>query len=256
LSRYFKARIEENRQIYKAHNLITISPFTSIPQFEPGQFFMIGLNRKHDPLLKRPFSILRETPKGYQMLYRIKGKGTMILSEMREGSVVDGIGPLGKPFPFPDQGRVPLLVAGGIGIASLFSLAKRCSQNVHVFYGAKTGDELFLLDDLRRISRELILSTEDGSLGERGYVTEGLHNYLSIRPHSVTPYLLYTCGPLPMMERVGGMAKEKGIAAYLSMEANMACGIGACLGCVVKTAKGYQRVCKEGAVFPMEEIVW
>jgi dihydroorotate dehydrogenase electron transfer subunit len=256
LSKYFKARIEENRQIHKAHNLLTISPLTPIPQFEPGQFLMIGLDRRHDLLLKRPFSILRETPEGYQILYRIKGKGTKILSEMRKGSVVEGIGPLGRPFPFPEKGRVPLLVAGGIGIASLFFLAERCSQDAHVFYGARTGDELFLLDDLRRISGELILSTEDGSLGERGFVTEVLHNYLSVPTHPVTQYLIYTCGPLPMMERVGGMAREKGIAAYLSMEENMACGIGACLGCVVKTVKGYQRVCKEGAVFPMEVIVW
>jgi dihydroorotate dehydrogenase electron transfer subunit len=256
LSRYFRARIEENRQIHKAHNLLTISPFTPIPQFEPGQFLMIGLERMHDPLLKRPFSILRETPGGYQILYRIKGKGTMMLSEMRKGSVVDGIGPLGKSFPFPERGMVPLVVAGGIGIASLFSLAERCSQNVHIFYGARTRDELFLLDDLRRISGDLILSTEDGSLGERGQVTEVLHKYLSVRNRPVTQYLIYTCGPLPMMERVGGMAMEKGIAAYLSMEENMACGIGACLGCVVKTIRGYQRVCKEGAIFPVEDIVW
>jgi dihydroorotate dehydrogenase electron transfer subunit len=256
LSRYFKARIEENRELHKTHNLLTISPLSYIPQFEPGQFFMIGLGREYDPLLKRPFSVLRATPNGHQILYRIRGKGTMILSSLCEGSIVDVVGPLGNPFPLPDQGITPLLVAGGIGIASLFSLAERFSQEAYIFFGAKTGDELFLLDDLMRISRELHLCTEDGSLGEKGYITGVLHRYLSPELHLNNRYIIYTCGPPPMIRRVGEIAEEKGIAAYASLEENMACGIGACLGCAVRTVKGYQRICKEGPVFPIEQIVW
>ena len=155
MSRNFKARIDENRKLHKTHNLLTISPLSPIPRFEPGQFLMIGLDRGCDPLLRRPFSVLRAGPNGHQILYRIRGKGTMILSALQEGSTVDVIGPVGNQYPLPAQGMTPLLVAGGIGIASLFSLAERLSQKAYIFYGARTGDEIFLLDDLMRMPREL-----------------------------------------------------------------------------------------------------
>ncbi|HBR21848.1 MAG TPA: dihydroorotate dehydrogenase electron transfer subunit [Nitrospiraceae bacterium] len=261
MSKYIRAKITENTPVNKGHNLLILSP-DDIPQRSlPGQFYMIGTDFSYDPLLKRPFSIFRETSSGegreLQFLYRIKGKGTKLLKEMRKGETVNVLGPLGNGYPMPDKNLTPVLIAGGIGIASLFPLAEKLSWSVHFFYGARTSDELLMLNKLKGlVKKELIISTDDGSEGTKGTVIDILDNFFTRHSSLVTRHLLYSCGPSPMLEAVSKFAAEKGIKGYISMEENMACGVGACLGCTVKTKKGYKRVCKEGPVFPIEEIVW
>ena len=147
-------------------------------------------------------------------------------------------------------------VAGGIGIASLFPLIEHLAGRCHVLYGARNCHELFLTEELRRLSKELRVSTDDGSQGEKGQIVGLLHALLSHQSSRKTKPVVYACGPRPMLRAVREAVRERGISAYVSMEENMACGIGACLGCVVRTVDGHKRVCKEGPVFPIEEIVW
>ncbi|MDI6743852.1 MAG: dihydroorotate dehydrogenase electron transfer subunit [Thermodesulfovibrionales bacterium] len=268
MSKYIRAKITENTPVNKDHTLLgcesyrlVLSP-DDIPQRSlPGQFYMIGTDSSYDPLLKRPFSIFRETSSAeggeLQFLYRIKGKGTKLLKEMRKGETVNVLGPLGNGYPMPDKNLTPVLIAGGIGIASLFPLAEKLSGNIHFLYGARTKNELLMLNELKGlVKKELIISTDDGSEGEKGTVVDVLNRFLTLNPQLSTLNLLYSCGPSPMLEAVSKFAAEKGIKCYISMEESMACGVGACLGCTVKTKKGYKRVCKEGPVFPSEEIVW
>lgn len=263
MSRYFRAEIAENRQLNRDYNLLTFIPSGGSEEPEPGQFFMIGrcmertpLRDLYDPFLKRPFSIFRITPAGCQILYRIKGKGTSALRDAGEGTFLDVIGPLGNPYPMPEGVDIPLIVAGGIGIASLMFLAERLAGRAYIFYGARTGDELLFMDDLRGYAKRLFISTDDGSIGEKGTTIDVLNDFLTRRSSPVTRYLIYACGPGQMLKAISETSRKRGITAYISVEENMACGVGACLGCAVKTARGYKRVCSEGPVFDANEIVW
>ncbi|MBI5026482.1 MAG: hypothetical protein HZC12_07110 [Nitrospirae bacterium] len=156
----------------------------------------------------------------------------------------------------PTKNQTPLIVAGGIGIASLFFLAERLAKSAYILYGARTEHELFFMNELKEYARDLLISTDDGSNGERGTVVEVLSNFLTRHSSLVTRHLIYACGSRQMLEAISKITADKGVTAYISMEENMACGIGACLGCAVRTKDGYKRVCKEGPVFPIEEIVW
>ncbi len=157
---------------------------------------------------------------------------------------------------FPQEKQVPLVIAGGIGIASVFPFLHAHHRKMSLFYGARTGDEIFLLDELRDMGKEVYISTDDGSLGEKGTIVAHLDRYLTDAREAVSRHVLYACGPQPMLAAVSRVAASREITAYVSLEENMACGLGACLGCVVKTKSGYKRVCKEGPVFKSEEIVW
>ncbi|HET6515286.1 MAG TPA: dihydroorotate dehydrogenase electron transfer subunit [Thermodesulfovibrionales bacterium] len=254
--RSFKARITENRPLHKDYNLLTLLPLSPMKEPSPGQFYMLGMEGEYDPLLKRPFSLLRKKGDGFQILYRIKGRGTAILRNMGTGSTLDVLGPLGNSYPPPEEGHTPLIIAGGIGMASLFLLAQELTGRSYIFYGARNAEELFFTEDLESFAKGLSLSTDDGSRGEKGTVVDVLRRFMKDRTPSGSQFVLYACGPRIMLEALSRIPRDKGAAAYVTMEENMACGIGACLGCAVKTVGGHKRVCKEGPVFPMDEIVW
>ena len=257
MSRYLRAEIIENSPVNKSHNLLILSSSGISKNSAPGQFYMIETASSYDPLLKRPFSILKQKSGAAHFLYRIKGKGTEKMRQMKNGASVSVLGPLGHGYPLPGKNLIPILIAGGIGIASLFPLAEKLGKNAYLFYGGRTKEELLMLDELKGMVKELIISTNDGSAGEKGTVVDVLKDYLvASQLSALSSHLIYACGPSPMLEAVSMLATEKGIKGYISMEENMACGVGACLGCTVKTKKGYKRVCKEGPVFPIEEIVW
>lgn len=222
---------------------------------QPGQFYMLEVSKGSDPLLKRAFSLFRRTPEGFQVLYRIKGKGTTILRDLKEGTVLHVLGPLGNFYPLPSDSENPLVIAGGIGIASVFSLVEKLAKKAFVFYGARAGQELFMTDALESFYRELVLCTDDGSCGVKGTVVDVLSDFVKRRDEFHRP-VIYACGPNAMLKEIAKTASANGIKAYVSLEEHMACGIGACLGCVVKTTSGHQRVCKEGPVFDAREIVW
>jgi dihydroorotate dehydrogenase electron transfer subunit len=256
LSRYFRARIKENQPLHQNHNLLSLINLDEMTEPSPGQFYMVGAGRGYDPLLKRAFSLFRRIPEGLQLLYRVRGKGTALLSSMREGEVLEIIGPLGNSYPLPREDQIPVVIGGGIGIASVFSLAERLSDSCHVFYGARMEDELFLAGELGGIYENLVLCTDDGSCGIKGTVLDVLRDFMVRRSGGEKAPVVYACGPVPMLRGIAETAVSLGVQGYISLEENMACGLGACLGCVVKTKSGYKRVCKEGPVFDAAEIVW
>jgi dihydroorotate dehydrogenase electron transfer subunit len=242
---------------------LTLHPLETIKKPKPGTFFMLSVDNGLDPLLKRPLSVHRRVGSDFQLLYRVVGKGTSLLSEKKQGNTLEVIGPLGKGFPIKkNQGDI-ILVAGGLGIAPIFALAETAASTLKgrnrkplLFYGARTKQEALCLDSLNSIGIDPIISTDDGTLGEKGNIVAVLKNYLSRAPLPATSHLLYACGPEPMLKSLSKFAKDNKLKGYVALEQNMACGIGTCLGCVVNTNKGYKRVCKEGPVFPIEEIVW
>ncbi len=256
MSRYFSAKIINNLPLNSKTSLLSIEPLEQVINPEPGQFYMIEVGNSFDPLLKRPFSYFRKTEEGIQFLYTIKGKGTSLMKDFKQGKFININGPLGTGYPKLEKGYTPLLVAGGIGIASIFSLAETFAKKAIILYGARNKDNILALNELKGLTDELIISTDDGSLGEKGTVIDVLNDFLTRRSSLVPRHLLYACGPKPMLEAISKIVIDKGINGYVSMEENMACGFGACLGCAVKTIHGYKRVCKEGPVFPIEEIVW
>jgi dihydroorotate dehydrogenase electron transfer subunit len=256
LSRYFKAKIINNLPLNSKTNLLTIDPLEAVINPETGQFYMIEVGNSYDPLLKRPFSYFRKTSEGIQFLFAVKGKGTSLMKDFKQGMIINIIGPLGTGYPKIEDGYTPLLIAGGIGIASIFPLAEAFAKKAYILYGARNKDEILMFDELKGLADKLIISTDDGSLGERGTVIDVLNDFLTSNFSLLSSLSIYACGPTPMLWAISKIAFEKGIKGYASLEENMACGFGACLGCAVRTMNGYKRVCKEGPVFPMDEIVW
>ncbi len=222
----------------------------------PGQFYMLQVSSGLDPLLKRAFSLFRRTSYGIQLLYRIVGKGTSLMRDLKEGKIIDVLGPLGNGYPAPSAEEIPLVIAGGIGMASVFPFVEKMPGRAYVFYGAKTKDEILMVEELRKVSKELFISTDDGTCEKKGTALGLLNHFLLRRGQLLHNFVIYACGPRPLMREVSGVAADHGLKANLSLEEHMACGIGACLGCVTKTKAGYRRVCKEGPVFGSGEIEW
>ncbi len=206
---------------------------------EPGQFYMFS-NWNGVPYLPRPFSVCDSDEKSLSILYQEVGKGTEIMTGMKPGDTISLLGPLGQGYPLK-EGRVAL-VGGGVGIAPLLYLAKKLQGPVDVYLGFR--DEAFFIDRFKEYSNKVGVSTETGSLGHKGFVTELLEDKYEA---------VYACGNMAMMKAV----KEKihGLL-YLSLESHMACGIGACLACAQKTSQGMKTVCKDGPVFESQEVLF
>lgn len=236
----------------------------------PGQFFMVGVPGG-EVLLRRPFSVcaLPGTFAGgqddaFHLLYRVIGRGTSILASLAPGARVEVLGPLGNGFDPPaDPRSQPVFVAGGIGSAPFPALAADLLARgfrPRMFYGARSSGDLPLLDHFRERLPEVVVTTEDGSSGLHGLVTDPLEQALAEgggeRLH------LYACGPVPMLRAVARLALDSGVRCDLSLEAPMACGFGVCLGCVVPVRGDHEgevrleRVCVEGPVMPAERLAW
>lgn len=252
----FCAEILQHEKLTSQIFKITLRPLEPLKEPLPGQFFMLSVSEGYDPFLRRPLSIYNFEDGNLQFLYRIRGRGTSILSNKRIGQILSLTGPFGRPYPEPAQKTEVFIVAGGLGIASINYLTKRLimrGQRPWLLYGARTRDELRLLSDISAEGlHRLFTITEDGSGPEKGTVIDLLEKCLE----ETTPSLIYACGPGPVLKIVDEMSQNIGAEAYLAVEERMACGIGVCLGCAIKTKKGYRRVCREGPVFREGEIVW
>jgi len=225
---------------------------------QPGQFAMVKVGEGMDPLLRRPFSIHRVTggeSGEFELLFRVVGAGTERLARVHVGDRVDVLAPLGRGFR--PQGRHPLLVGGGVGVAPLLFLAESLLQDgarPKLLLGARADRDVLCHDDFRCLAVPYALATEDGSMGEPGLVTALLDRELQAGAEGVA---VYACGPAPMLAAVARLCARAGVPCQVSLEAHMACGVGACLGCVVPgTSQPYLRVCKEGPVFDAGEIDW
>ena len=231
---------------------------------KPGQFVMAGLPEcPSDPLLKRALAVYSIPPAAgdgdlFTLLIKVVGPGTRQLAALREGDRVSLIGPLGNGFDTSlAKGRVSVLVAGGVGIASVFLLAKElreAGEDVHLLYGARRARDLVGLEDFRDLGIRVEVATEDGSQGFRGLVTQILEPYF--RSHPPQRLAVYTCGPNPMMQAVCRLASAHGAGCQVSVETPMACGFGVCLGCSVRTVHSYRLACTHGPVFDSREVVW
>jgi dihydroorotate dehydrogenase electron transfer subunit len=257
LSKLFRALVQENEKLAQNLFLITLKPLEKIQKPEPGQFFMLSTDNGFDPLLKRPFSIHRWFGSDLQLLYRVIGKATTILKGKKPGTSLELLGPLGNGFPAAGAKTRKVLVAGGIGIAPIFALAETlAAENPLVFIGARNQTEVLCIDKLKSLGITPVISTDDGSLGKKGFVTGSLKGFFTQKARRASLYRLYACGPRPMLKEMSRFMKRLNLRGYLSLEENMACGLGACLSCIVNTKRGVKRVCREGPVFKAEEIIW
>ena len=238
----------------------------------PGQFVMVKVRDAIDPLLRRPFGIfdMGSMTADYtggsaqpflELLYRVVGKGTAMLSLLHHGDHLDILGPLGKGFQLGDPSEEQILVGGGVGLAPLYYLAKTLvsKSRVRLFIGGKTKEDILCVTEFERLGVETYVATDDGTLGSRGLVTDELQRYLT---DSESRMGIYACGPMPMLKAVAEISRRLQLPCQVSLEAYMACGMGACLGCVVKghdhseSVSDYRCVCKDGPVFDFRELQW
>ena len=225
----------------------------------PGQFIQIRVSAGDDPLLRRPVSIHRVNADTLEVLCEIVGKGTQLLSAVKEGGRLDIIGPLGNGFDYggaraPER-KVPVLVAGGMGVAPLVFLAQKLRKHKPLaLIGARTNKQILCAGELKKLGCKVMTATDDGSLGFKGRVTQLLENILGAGARALAQ--IYACGPRPMLKEISRLSAAYNIPAQISLEEHMSCGIGACLGCVVDTKAGYKRVCKDGPVFEARQVVW
>ncbi len=225
---------------------------------QPGQFVMVKTSDALAPLLRRPLSIHKVEKNQLALLFKVLGQGTKILSQLDRGQELDLLGPLGKPFPVSKTSKdISCLIGGGMGIAPLYHLAQTLlasgNDKLTIMLGATNKEELqTLAADYKKLGLDPLTATVDGSMGFCGFVPELLKTEATDKIERI-----YCCGPWPMMKKVADFAKKTKTECFVSLETNMACGIGACLGCAVKSpAGGFVHVCQHGPVFSYEEVVW
>lgn len=294
--------VVENRPLTSGHFLLSLHSPRQAQATRPGQFAMVRLLGRADVLLRRPMSIYnvappfpgpfparagagRAAPAGpmpmekagghrpppqpeiIQLLYKIVGRGTRLMAELKPGDQAGLIAPLGHGFFAEEYMRQAqaaeevLHVAGGIGVAALLLPARELAHaglKQRLFFGGRTKDDLVGLEDFKPLVRQTVLATENGSRGHRGFVTQPLEDFL-LR-HRGRKYLLMVCGPWGMLQASVELAKKFQHPCLVSMENRMGCGLGVCLGCCIRVEgtghSAYQRVCTEGPVFWAEKVVW
>lgn len=226
----------------------------------PGQFVMLRWSDGVDPLLRRPFSFNRinQNRGTIDILFRVVGKGTALLAEKNLGETCNLLGPLGNGFGINTALNQPIILAGGMGVAPMLALADRLvtlDLKPMVYLGAKSKEELWCAEEFKSLGCELHLATDDGSLGFKGTVLD-LFQQSEIR--NLQSAMVYGCGPEPMLRQLANLAKERQFDCQISLETNMACGIGTCQGCVTPVVgpEQYKLVCKDGPVFDSKEIKW
>ena len=227
----------------------------------PGQFVMVKVAEGTTPLLRRPLGIHNANADGLELFFKVAGLGTEILARKKTGDRIDLIGPLGRGFTVPAdaRGRTAYLVGGGRGIAPLYFLARelvRAGLRPLVLYGGRSLADIPLRERFEASGIPVLCSTDDGSFGYAGLVTE----LAAAELEKEKPAMIYACGPDPMMKALSAVAAKHGVAAEFSLESIMGCGIGACWGCVHRikseSGDGWVKICEEGPVFPGERILW
>ena len=252
-----KCRLVDYTQVAEGIYRLTVEAPRISSAAGPGQFVMVRVSDTLDPLLRRPLSIHRVRDDHLSLLFKIIGRGTELLARARVGESLDILGPLGHGFE-PTIGRPVCLVGGGMGIAPLYFLADHLRDlgvdmsGSSVLLGARNRDELALLsNEFVQLGYRVQVATDDGSFGHHGFVPELLEPLLPEISR------VYTCGPWPMMKTTAQKCRRAGIDCRVSLEAHMACGLGACLGCTLRGASGgYLHVCKQGPVFKAGEVAW
>ncbi len=210
-----------------------------------GQFINIRVEGEY---LRRPISVCDWSAEGLTVIYKVVGKGTEVMSRMREGEELDALVGLGNGFDTQKSGNTPLLIGGGVGVPPMYGLCKRLiaeGKQVRVILGFNTAQDVFYQAEFEALGAEVFVTTADGSLGTKGFVTDVMGG--------LEYSYFYTCGPEPMFRAIERIAKTSG---QYSFEERMGCGFGACMGCSCKTLYGNKRICVDGPVLEREEIIW
>jgi dihydroorotate dehydrogenase electron transfer subunit len=254
-------QIVSNERDTDSYFRLVLSAPQIAPLIQPGQFAHVRILPLKDALLRRPFSIFQVAGDTFSILYKTVGKGTDALARMRAGEELSVIAPLGHGFTVPKAGgEIPLLVAGGYGMAAMFLLAQRSPQKGIVFVGGRRRVDILCEKEFATIGWEVRVATEDGSHGEKGLVTQPLLAEIKKSKLKTQNFKVFACGPTPMLKAVGKIADVFNVPAELSMDEHMCCGVGVCLTCVIPVRTGdsweYQRTCTEGPVFDSRRIVW
>jgi dihydroorotate dehydrogenase electron transfer subunit len=281
-----RATVAFNRHLSPAYLHLGMAAPGFPATFRAGEFVMVRPAWTSDPFLPRAFSIYRITTRPpaagastpvVEILYKVLGKGTQCLARMEPGQEVEILGPLGNFFTVPDDLEQVVLVAGGIGVPPIAALATQLAggqgpgargrfqpptpnpqpPKLEVFLGGKTHEDILCVKDFEEAGASVQITTEDASLGARGLITDRLRPFL-LAPHA-SPPMIYSCGPPGMLAAVARLAEEFGVPCQVSVEANMACGFGACMGCAIEVrgeARSFKLVCKDGPIFDSREIIW
>lgn len=259
-----KAQVLWNQHVSSDYYSVGLRCRAGFARAKPGQFVMLRITEGNDPLLRRPFSIHRliiseGRIQGIEILYKVVGKGTTLLSELKRGVRIDVLGPLGSAFLLPEQAQRVFIVAGGIGIAPMLFLAVHLlergvdPEDLKVYLGGRTKDDLLCVADFEDLNLTVHTTTDDGSAGDQCLVTVPVELAASDR----RPDLIYACGPLEMLKCVIDIAEVHSIECQVSIETRMACGMGACLGCAVAARdipNLYYHACLDGPVFDIRTI--
>ena len=261
------ARILGNACVGPRLHVVTLESPEIAARIEPGQFVHMKIPNMEDHILRRPFSVFARDAKAgtLDILYQVVGFGTDHMTTLEPGVCVEMIGPVGHGWSMQKAGSRALLVGGGVGAAPLFMQCEALiasGVDVDVVLGAQTHGALVCLDRYLDAFAEhgcerVRCATDDGSFGRAGFCTSLVEEALEAAEEEGRPYdYVAVCGPEPLMKIVSGIAAGHGVACELSMEKRMACGVGACLSCVVETTAGKRRSCVDGPVFKAEEVVW
>ncbi len=250
-----KFKVIANKRLCPRFFCLSLDAKSILKSIKPGQFVHIKVNEGLEPFFRRPFSVYR-AQKTLDVFFEPVGPGTKILSQKKPGDVLDVLGPLGNSFSLPPKGtKQVVMIAGGIGVAPFLLLTDQLKSRgleLILLFGARTKEHTFPMTEFKKNGVKVYVSTDDGSVGVKGRVSE---LFDKIKLDSKTTQL-YTCGPHPMMHAVQRFAKEHDLRCEASCEEVMACALGACLGCSIKTTKGYKTVCYDGPVFDVQEVVF
>ncbi len=262
------AAVIGNARLTPEYNVLSLAAPGVAERAAPGQFVMVKTAPGLDPLLRRPFSIfeiLRDAsgaPVGISLLNKRVGVGTSLLYDARDGDRIDCLGPLGRPFAPVDPPAEAWMVAGGVGLAPFATLAQALAvrgTSMTLFYGGRGATDIFHESFFTDLGATLVLTTEDGSRGERGRVTQPLERALASRPAD-QPVTMFACGPTPMMRAVADVGARYARPTFVSLEPVMGCGMGGCYSCVVRVTRPggthLVRSCIEGPVFDAASVVW
>ncbi len=249
-------RVSENSKVHDNYALLKLTPETGspLPEMLPGQFVEVKVDGAPHTFLRRPISInyVDYARNELWLLIRKAGEGTQILCNMAPGTVLNLVLPLGNSFSLPESTHSNvLLIGGGVGIAPMLYWGKYLKEHGYTpkfLFGFRSETDILQYEQFKEIG-EVFISTEDGSFGEKGFVTQ--HTVLNNQFD-----MLYVCGPKPMMQAVARYARERNTSCEVSLENTMACGVGACLCCVEDTVEGHVCVCKDGPIFNIEKLKW
>lgn len=257
----FDTYIIKRKSLGKDYFSLEIGPYPKVKSCRPGHFIHIKLPSQ-EILFRRPMSItgVSVKNKSIHMIVKILGRGTNIMSTMRSGEKINILGPLGVPFTFPGKKKRIIMAAGGVGVPPLIYLAEEMilkgfdPKNINFFYGGRSSDDIIIRPRIKKTDINFYPITEDGSFGIKGLVTQPITDFLN--ENNDGNNYIYGCGPAGMLKAVDEIGCEMKIEGQLSLEAHMPCGLGICLGCVVKLTNGdHARVCAEGPIFKIGEVI-